>query len=108
LFNQFADNLAQSIRAQGFIRLIIESSSSKVPTYIHGNNAILAGKRAEDAKQKLMQAVLVRGADPMRMIVTEERAIVQGPDYEGDIKTNPYKYEAYQYIKLIPEHLIRQ
>jgi hypothetical protein len=108
IFRAFCDQIADVIRKAGYLKLIIESSSSKVPTFVANNNQILAWRRAEDARKKLMQALRDRGVDPLRLIITEERALVQGPAYKGDIWKNPEKYEPFQYIKLIPEATVKQ
>lgn len=108
VFRAFCDHIASVIQKSGYLKLIIESSSSKVPTFIAHNNEILAWRRAEDARRKLMQGLRERGVDPMRLIILEERALVQGPQYKGDIWKNPEKYEPFQYIKLIPEAIVKQ
>ncbi len=108
MFQEFAAKLAEVILKQGFVKLKIESSSSKVPNVEGGNNSILAWRRAEDARKKVERALMKYGADPGRLIITEERALVQGPEYKGDVKTRPDKYEPFQYIKLLPEAVLRK
>lgn len=107
LFQNFCDQVAETIKKQGFLRMIIESSSSKVPTLEGGNNKILAWKRGEDAREKLMEEIRKRGVDPDKIIFTELRNLVQGPDFRGDSEQNRRMYEKFQYIKFVPEAVIK-
>jgi hypothetical protein len=106
IFQNFVDRIARVIQKQGYIRLIIESSSSKVPTITEKTNDILAFHRAEEARNNILSEIRARGIDPRRVVITEERILVQGPVYnpETDSKT----YERFQYIKILPEVLLKK
>lgn len=106
VFQLFIAKLCKAISKQGYVKLIIEASSSNVPTK-EKTNEIFSFLRAEDARKKIMQEVARRGIDPLRVIITEERNLVQGPKFTGKIE-NKEVYEEFQYIKIIPEVLIKK
>lgn len=98
----FIKRLISVVEKQGYIKLIIESSASKVPTRDYRNNIVLAYDRAEDARQKLYNSMVEHGIDPQRIIIVEERTLVQGPDYEKGFDRSLPTYTEHQYIKIIP------
>ncbi len=107
IFQLFTDRLLPVIDRQGYVKLIIESSSSKVPTRAHSGNEILSFHRADRAREKLYEEIRRRGYDPLRVIVSEERILVQGPEHQPEFNQQSRIYERYQYLKIIPEHLLR-
>jgi hypothetical protein len=107
IFQNFISRLVVLLENEGMINIIIESSSSKIPSTIYKNNELLSFFRAEESAQKVKEEIRKRGYDPTRVIVSELRTLVQGPDfkYESDRKKHPY--EKYQYVKIIPGELIK-
>lgn len=103
VFQVFINRLVPEINQTGYVKLIVESSSSRVKTDNFSSNDALSFSRIEDLRNKLYEEIIRRGLDPRRIIITEERSLVQGPPYlNGDNKMNPV-FQPYQYIKIIPE-----
>lgn len=103
LFQVFITRLIEEINYKGYVKLIIEASSSRVPTENFSSNESLSYQRIEELKKQLIEEVIKKGFDPKRIIIIEERALVQGPPFiRGDNKMNPI-FHPYQYIKIIPE-----
>ena len=95
-----------TIDKNGFIKIIIESSSSKIPLKNYFSNETLSFFRAENARKKLYEEIRKRGYDPRRIIIMEQRSLVQGPDYYPGDDVNSVVFEKYQYIKIIPAGLV--
>lgn len=105
LFQLFINRIDNEIRKIGYIKIILESSSSRVPVENYANNEMISYKRMENLKAILIQELKTRGTDPRRIIFTEERAIVGGPLFlKGDSK-NAVQFQPYQYVKIIPEKI---
>ena len=103
IFQKFMDHLAKEIRAKGYVRLIIESSSSKVPVRKMGKNVHLSYHRAQEAKNQVYNEMKKRGINPTKVIFVEELILVQGPDFNrSKDKMTDKKYEAFQYVKIVP------
>jgi hypothetical protein len=105
-YKVFIKKLMPVMRDQGYVKLIIESSASKVPTESHRHSIVLAFDRAEDARQKIYNSMVANGVDPQRVIIVEERTLVQGPAYEKGLDRSLPTYTDHQYIKIIPAAII--
>ena len=101
VFQDFIDKLANVIAKQGYVKLVVESSSSKVPTRTHRFNEKLAYFRAQDAKNKIYDEIFRRGINPNKVIIKDERILVTGPEYKKELEGTGV-YDQYQYIKVIP------
>ena len=108
IFQAFCNKLADYINTHGYVKLILESSSSKVPTFSMGKNEHLSYHRAQEAKNKIYDEIRKRGINPSKVIITDERILVQGPEYNRDYKENAKIYEKYQYVKIVPYHNLLQ
>lgn len=106
VFRKFVKKLVPFIEKQGYVELVIESSASKVPSSKGTPNDIIAYFRAYYARQTLVKALSKHGVDPNRLIVTQERPLVLGPDYEGKSEVNREMYSRFQYIKIIPAAML--
>ncbi|MFZ5551777.1 MAG: DUF1573 domain-containing protein [Bacteroidota bacterium] len=104
IFQSFISRLMPLLDKQGNIQLIIETSSTVVPVKGISNPSQLSLKKSEMAKEILLAEIRKRGYDPMRVIITETRPLVQGPFYRPGYETSNV-YEKYQYIKIIPSSL---
>lgn len=103
IFQKFMDKLANEIRNKGYVRLIIESSSSKVPVRKMGKNVHLSYHRAQEAKNQVYNEMKKRGINPTKIIFVEELILVQGPEFNrSSDKTTDKKYEPFQYVKIVP------
>lgn len=107
VFQVFVNRLIPEIDRMGYVKLIFESSSSFAPAQNFSNNKTVSYFRAESAKNKLREEIRKRGYDPRRLIIVEERTLVQGPPYTPGDDLNSPVFQRYQYIKIIPEALIR-
>lgn len=103
IFQKFMDKLAEIILTQGYVRLIIESSSSKVPVLKMRKNVHLSYHRAQEAKNQVYNEMKKRGINPTKIIFVEELILVQGPDFDKrkDDPKDP-KFEPFQYVKIVP------
>lgn len=108
IFQNFISRLVVLLENEGMINIIIESSSSKIPSTIYKNNELLSFFRAEESAQKVKEEIRKRGYDPTRVIVSELRTLVQGPDFKYESDRNKYSYDKYQYVKIIPLELIKK
>jgi hypothetical protein len=99
-FTIFMNDLAELINKFGEATISLEGSASRVPTQTWRSNEILANKRAEDAKEKILEGIRKKGLDPAKIKIADVNAIIQGPAYDGDPITGMSKYEPFQYIRI--------
>jgi tetratricopeptide (TPR) repeat protein len=99
-FTIFMNDMAEMIKTYGSVTISIEGSASKVPTQTWKTNDILANKRAEDAKEKILKAIKQKGLDASKIKIADVNAIIQGPNYENDPVAGVKKYEPFQYIRI--------
>ncbi len=110
MFIAFMDGIISEINQYGFSKVILESSSSKAPTRTKENysNDVISYKRAEETRDIMKNYLHRSGIDPNRLILIEERCLVQGPEYNLDYFENKEKYKQFQYIKIIPHRLLSE
>jgi hypothetical protein len=108
VFQNFTERLINEINRKGYASIIIESSSSRVPTASYKDNMNLSFNRAEKTIFQLRQELINKGINPDRLIISEQRILVQGPEYSNDYHKNSFIYEQYQYIKIIPDDLFKR
>jgi hypothetical protein len=108
MFKVFMKGIIDEINQFGFSKIILESSSSKAPTRTVKNlsNEVISYKRAEETRDIMKNYLHRSGIDPNRLILIEERCLVQGPKYDLDYFENKEKYKQFQYIKIIPQRLL--
>ncbi len=100
-FEVLVRNISKEIDRKGFTSLIIESSSSKIPTAQYRTCEVLAYARIKDFKKTLNALLYQEGIDFRKVIYSEERALVAGPAYN---KNEPNStYTPFQYIKVYVE-----
>ncbi|MEZ4937296.1 MAG: hypothetical protein R2799_06850 [Crocinitomicaceae bacterium] len=85
--------------------LVLSSTRTKLENY---SNDVISYKRAEETRDILKNYLKRAGIDPNRLILIEERCLVQGPEYEFDYFENKEKYKQFQYIKIIPYRLLKE
>ena len=101
-FKDFALRLATLIRLQGYATVVLESSSSSSKTMGYWRNDVMSYYRALNAKIELEKLLEKYGVDPLKLIVTHEYLLVQGPK-------NPKPdtdLSRFQYVKIIPQRLL--
>jgi len=100
-FDLLIRNISKEIDAKGFASLILESSSSKIPTPQYRTCEVLAYQRIKDFKKSLNAFLYQEGIDYRKVIYTEERALVAGPEFDKDEPNSTYT--PFQYIKVYVE-----
>ncbi|MDA7803301.1 DUF1573 domain-containing protein [Crocinitomix sp.] len=100
-FQRFANYLSQAVMSDGYVELRIESSISKVPVENNMGNVALAYSRLNESVRRLKEEMARKLIDPNRIIILEERALEQGPIYDGSMPI--LYYRKYHYIRIIPE-----
>jgi hypothetical protein len=103
VFRNFIDNLVPYIDKYGFVEVIMESSASKVPPANYRSNRVLAFERLQKSKDVVINAIAAKGYNPLRVIFTEERILIQGPGYKQGMDSNNEIFMEFQYIKIIPK-----
>lgn len=107
VFQNFISRLVDELNSNGYVLVMIESSSSKIPSTIYENNHLLSYFRAEEAEKKIRSEISKRGYDAKKVIITEKRNLVQGPDYKTILHDKIIDTKPFQYIKIIPSELIK-
>ncbi len=90
-------NKALEKAKSGTVVVEVESSASKVPTATFGSNSKLAYKRAEAAKQTILNSLKEKGVSTDKIKFNSLISNVNGPKYNGDY-SNTGLYEKYQYV----------
>lgn len=103
MYANFMKGLSKIVKAKGKAEINIVGSASKVPTQTYGSNQILADKRAESGKQKILDNADKYNIDTSKLNFKSVKGLVQGPEYKGDFKEGADKYEKYQYIEVKAE-----
>ncbi|HYG50978.1 MAG TPA: DUF1573 domain-containing protein [Flavobacteriales bacterium] len=106
VFRNFIDNLIPYIDKYGYVELIMESSTSKVPPVHYVSNRVLAFERLQKSKDAVINAIAARGYNPLRVIFVEERILVQGPGYKQGMDPKNEVFKTFQYVKIIPKTFI--
>lgn len=109
-FQHFLDHLTRRIMEKGYVKLIIESSTSRVPPGREfGKNHHLAYHRAQQAKNMIYEGIKDRGFNPSKVVFTEERFLEQGPEFDRHKdNASDEKYMPFQYIKILPTENITE
>lgn len=95
----FVAKVVDLLRSNNAAGLVIEASASHVPTKAYTSNEKLSQERMEDARQRLLQAVMAAGGESNNLMLEGLSHLVQGPKYTGDFE-NVEKYGKYQYVRL--------
>jgi hypothetical protein len=106
VFSKFANYIAEEVYQHGYIHLIMESSISRIPIDKKKTNIFLAYERALESQFRLKDFLKKKLVDPNRIIFTEERFLMQGPEYDGTIPI--IKFRKFQYLKIIPEKHLQE
>jgi hypothetical protein len=106
ILKSFVTNLIDEINKEGFVKLIIESSSSSAPTRTDKKPIEMSFIRRDEAENFLKRKLKEVGVDPNRLLITSKNAYIEGPKYANDYFENKEKYRKFQYLKLIPEKVI--
>lgn len=100
VFKKFAQYVIYEIQSKGMLELKLESSASNIPVDRNKSNAYLAYKHLDESKNRLNDYLKNRLVDPNRLLISEERIIVQGIPYSK--KTPIVRYKKFQYVTFVP------
>lgn len=106
VFRKMANYISEAVQKEGYVKLRIESSISRVPIEKDRTNLYLAHSRSTESQNRIREHLSRLLIDPNRIIFTEERNLIQGPKYDG--KTPIVHFREYQYLRIVPEKLLRQ
>ncbi len=106
VFSKFANYLVSEVENEGMVKVIIESSISQIQIEEKKANVYLAYERALESQNRIKHFLEKKLIDPNRVIFSEERYLVQGPRYDGTIPIS--KFRKFQYVKVVPEKLLKQ
>ena len=84
----------------------MESSISRIPIEAEQPNEYLVYLRALESEKRLRKFVKTKLIDANRIIFTEQRYIIQGPEYDGTIPI--LQFRKFQYIKIVPQKYLTQ
>jgi hypothetical protein len=106
LFDKFANYVAAAVEQDGYVELRIESSISKIPIEHDRPNEYLVYSRAYESEKRLRLYLRRKLIDDNRIIFTEQRYLIQGPEYDGTIPI--LQFRKFQYIKIVPQKFLTQ
>jgi hypothetical protein len=106
LFDKFAKYLAAAVEQDGYVELRLESSISRIPIEKNRVNEFLAWSRANESEKRLRAYIKTKLIDENRVIFTEQRYLVQGPEYDGTIPI--LQFRKFQYLKIVPQKFLTQ
>ncbi len=101
VFQKFADYLIYEIQKNGFVSLRTESSASHIPVDEKRSNEYWAYSHMHVSKERLYDYLKKKLIDPNRIIISNEKIVVQGIPY--DKKTPIARYRNFQYVTFVPE-----
>lgn len=99
-YKNFLLQVEKVVQEKGKATLMIESSSSKVPSSSSDNKA-LSLKRAENAKNAIVKSMSEKSIGADKLNFADMSTLVRGPEYQNDAKENRATYKSYQYVKVI-------
>lgn len=106
VFSRLGDYMVEEVKQYGFVKLIIESSISQIPIDQEKSNDFLVYARALESEKRIKDYLAKRLVDPNRVIFTEERFLIQGPEYNQKVPIVAYR--KFQYLKVLPEKYLKQ
>jgi tetratricopeptide (TPR) repeat protein len=99
-FNEFVNKLSDDLKSGKAVTIKINGSASTVPTRTFGTNEKLCKSRANDGKEKLVQALKAKGADVSKLKFAKIDGKVNGPAYKGDYDINKEEYQKFQFVEI--------
>lgn len=101
VFQKFAEYLAYEIQTNGFVDLRTESSASNLIVDKRKSNEYWAYSHLEISKERLFKYLKSKLIDPNRVIISNEKIVVQGIDYNP--KMPVVRYRNFQYVTFVPK-----
>ena len=100
VFQRFCDYLIYEIQTNGFVEIRTESSASNLIVDSRKSNEYWAHSHMAVSKERLFKYLKSKLIDPNRVIISNEKIVVQGIPY--DPKTPVVRYKKFQYVTFIP------
>ncbi|MDX1350002.1 MAG: DUF1573 domain-containing protein [Putridiphycobacter sp.] len=101
VLQKFAEYVAYEIQTNGFVELRTESSASNLIVDNRKSNEYWAYSHLEVSKERFYQYLKSKLIDPNRVIITNEKIVVQGIPF--DPKTPVVRYRNFQYVTFVPK-----
>lgn len=101
VFQKFAEYVAYEIQSKGFVEIRTESSASHLIVDKRKSNEYWAYSHLQVSKDRLDSYLKTKLIDPNRMIITNEKIVVQGIPYNR--KTPVVRYRNFQYVTFVPK-----
>jgi len=101
VFKKFAEYVAYEIQTKGFVEIRTESSASHLIVDKRKSNEYWAYSHLEVSKERLNNYLKTKLIDPNRVIITNEKIVVQGIPYNR--KTPVVRYRNFQYVTFVPK-----
>jgi len=105
VFKKFAKFLIYEIQTKGYVELNTESSASNIPVNKRKPNQVLAYSHLSNSELLIKHYLETHLVDPNRLLIAEERVIVQGIPYHK--KTPIIRYKPFQYVRFIPLNYLK-
>ena len=105
VFKKFAKYLIYEIQTNGFVEVKTESSQSLIPVEKNKPNKVVAYNHLYESKKLLFEYLKKNLTDPNRLVISEERILVQGIPYSR--KTPVVRYKPFQYVTIVPDKYLQ-
>jgi hypothetical protein len=105
VFKKFAKYVMYEIQNHGYVEIKTESSQSNIPVEKHLPNHVIAYNHLYESKKLLFDYLKNHLVDPNRVVISEERIMVQGIPYSR--KTPVLRYRPFQYITFVPAKYLK-
>jgi len=100
VFKRFCDYLIYEIQTRGYVEIRTESSASNLIVDSRKSNEYWAYSHLNVSKTRLLNYLKSKLIDPNRLIISNEKIVVQGIPY--NTKTPIVRYKKFQYVTFIP------
>ncbi len=100
VFQKFCDYLIYEIQTNGFVEIRTESSASNLIVDSRKSNEYWAYSHLNVSKERLFRYLKSKLVDPDRVIISNEKIVVQGIPY--DKETPIVRYRRFQYVTFVP------
>ena len=97
----FISQVENAVKDKGKATLMIESSSSKVPSARFDGNKNLSVKRADNARSALVKSMSEKNIGSDKLNFADVSTLIRGPEFNNDAQENKATYRSFQYVKII-------
>ena len=100
VFRKFCEYLVYEIETNGFVNIRTESSASNLIVDERKSNEYWAYSHLEVSKNRLFDYLRTRLIDPNRVIISNEKIVVQGMPFDRRIPV--LRYRKFQFVTFVP------